>query len=83
MNEQIKELAEQARIKDYWSIDEGRYLTNYLDEQKFAKLIVEKCLTSLWLPKAEVNDLSKYNQGWVAGRLLALENIKKDFGIEK
>lgn len=41
MNERIKELAEQSRIKDHWSIDEGRYLTNYLDEQKFAELIVE------------------------------------------
>jgi hypothetical protein len=44
MNERIKELAEQARIKDHWSIDEGRYLTNYLNEQKFAELIVEECV---------------------------------------
>lgn len=40
MNERIKLLAERARIKDHWSIDEGRYLTNYLDEQKFAELII-------------------------------------------
>ena len=43
MNERIKQLAEQVRIKDHWSIDEGRYLTNYLDEQKFAELIVREC----------------------------------------
>ena len=43
MNERIKLLAEKARIKDHWSIDEGRYLTNYLDEQKFAELIVREC----------------------------------------
>ena len=43
MNERIKQLAEKARIKDHWSIDEGRYLTNYLDEKKFAELIVKEC----------------------------------------
>ena len=43
MNERIKQLAEKARIKDHWSIDEGRYLTNYLDEKKFAELIVREC----------------------------------------
>jgi hypothetical protein len=44
MNERIKKLSEQARIKDHWSIDEGRYLTNYLNEQKFAELIVRECV---------------------------------------
>ena len=44
MNERIKELAEQARIKDHWSMDERRYLTNYLDENKFAELIVRECM---------------------------------------
>lgn len=43
MNERIKELAEKARIKDHWSIDKARYLTNYLDERKFAELIVQEC----------------------------------------
>ena len=44
MNERIRQLAEQARIKDHWSMDERRYLTNYLDEQKFAELIVGECV---------------------------------------
>ena len=43
MNERLQQLASKARIKDHWSIDEGRYLTNYLDEQKFAELIVREC----------------------------------------
>jgi hypothetical protein len=81
MNEQIKRLAEQARIKDHWSIDEGRYLTNYLDEQKFAELIIKQCIASLQVPKADLKYLNEYNQGWVRGRLLAIENIKKDFEI--
>ena len=45
MNERIRELAKQARIKDHWSIDEARYLTNYLDEKKFAQLIVRECIS--------------------------------------
>ena len=45
MNERIKELAEQARVKDHWSCDENRYLTNYLQEEKFARLIIAECCT--------------------------------------
>ena len=48
MNERIKQLAEQARIKDHWSMDERRYLTNYLDENKFAELIVNECTKVLF-----------------------------------
>jgi hypothetical protein len=33
------------------------------------------------VPKADFKYLNEYNQGWVRGRLLAIENIKKDFGI--
>ena len=64
MNERIKLLAEQARIKDHWSIDECRYLTNYLDEQKFAELIVKECADIA--DKAEpykANDLIKEHFG--------------------
>lgn len=43
MNQRIQELAEQARGKDPWSIEEGKYLTNYLDEKKFAELIIREC----------------------------------------
>ncbi len=44
MNERIQELYKQATIKDHWSIDEGRYLTDYLNEQKFAELIVKETM---------------------------------------
>lgn len=43
MNERIEKLLKQATINDHWSIDEGRYLTDYLNEQKFAELIVREC----------------------------------------
>jgi hypothetical protein len=44
MNERIKQLAEQARVKSHWSIDEARYLVNYLNEEKFAELIVKETM---------------------------------------
>jgi hypothetical protein len=82
MNERIKQLAEQARIKDHWSIDEGRYLTNYLNEQKFAELIVRECSVYCQghiLPKgiAEENDLN-YNDGVMDCAI----GLKQHFGVE-
>lgn len=83
MNERIKKLAEQARIKDHWSIDEARYLTNYLDEKKFAKLIVRECVDYCKghiLPKdvAEQNGLT-YNDG-VGDCAIGLE---QHFGVKE
>jgi hypothetical protein len=82
MNEQkIKQLAEQARIKDHWSIDEARYLTNYLDEQKFALLIVAEC----------VNRVTSKANGWgdmtgfaIKESILDCANdLKQHFGVEE
>jgi hypothetical protein len=73
MNEQIKRLALRA--------GHPGYPRGESELQKFAELIVEKCIASLQVPKADLKYLSEYNQGWVAGRMLAIENIKKDFEI--
>lgn len=73
MNERIKQLAEQARIKDHWSIDEGRYLTNYLDEKKFAELIVKKC--------ADI--AQQHNKSPVAAPLAVGYVIREHFGVEE
>jgi len=70
MNERIKELAEQARIKDHWSIDEGRYLTNYLNEQKFANLIVAEC--------AEIALVD----GQATGNFELFNKISRHFGVK-
>jgi hypothetical protein len=74
MNERIQELAEQARIKDHWSMDERRYLTNYLDEQKFAELIIREC-AELTLDYKNDN----YYNGWLDYR----DEIKKHFGVRE
>ena len=90
MNERIEKLAEQARIKDHWSIDEGRYLTNYLDEKKFAELIVRECANREEL-------LGAIARGWCSEKnshktmdpdlALAIfdeveQQIKQQFGVE-
>jgi hypothetical protein len=74
MNDRIKALAEQARIKDHWSIDEARYLTNYLDEKKFAELIVKEC--------AKIVEDSTWNlpHGYKAVDQANL--VKQHFGVE-
>jgi hypothetical protein len=74
MNERIQALAEQARIKDHWSMDERRYLTNYLDEQKFAELIVRECAE---LTLDHKND--NYYNGWLDYR----DEIKRHFGVRE
>ena len=82
MNERIKQLAEKARIKDHWSIDEGRYLTNYLDEKKFAELIVRECaLVAKTLPHTP-------ERHWVTDSVTYIpvhceQNILKHFGVEE
>jgi hypothetical protein len=84
MNERIRELAEQARIKDHWSMDERRYLTNYLDEQKFAELIVKECASI-----CELNGQS-YTHSFTPAKARLAEStsnhcammIKKHFRVE-
>jgi hypothetical protein len=57
---------------------------NNLD--KFAKLAAAECVDILKRPdfimKLSQTELSEYNQGWVNGRLLAIERIKEHFGDE-
>ena len=75
MNQRIKELALQARIKDHWSIDEARYLTNFLDEQKFAELIVRECAGIANKQFSAASGLDD-RDCWTAAEM------KKHFGVE-
>jgi hypothetical protein len=79
MNKQMKsklhELADQCKHPDNY------HQGPWMDYIQFAELVVQQCIDNLQVPKAELKDLSEYNKGWVSGRLLAIENIKKDFGI--
>lgn len=43
MNEKIKRLLEMATTKSHWSTDESRYLVNFVNQEKFAQLVIEHC----------------------------------------
>ena len=82
MNERIRELAEQAGYKPLGTFaDELMEIYN----KKFAELIVRECIGILMKPEyvmTNPQELSKYNEGWVNGRLLGIEHIKETFGVE-
>jgi hypothetical protein len=71
MNERIKKLKEQATSYT-WN---GNDVTEKLDEQKFAELIVRECLDQC------------YNRGMndelYAGQLKAAKYIEEHFGVEE
>jgi hypothetical protein len=76
MNELVEKLAKQATSSDGW----------LFDKDKFAELIIAKCVSILMKPEYAMNhseELSDYNRGWVNGRLLGIEHIKEDFGVEE
>jgi hypothetical protein len=52
---------------------------------KFGELIVRNCIDILMKPEYAMThpqELSKYNEGWVNGRLLGIEHIKEYFGVK-
>ena len=69
MNKQIAELLEQARTKDYWS--EGRYLVDFINQEKFAKLIVMESVRVC-------NSMDKHQTPYDCA-----DNLKEHFGIEE
>ena len=44
MNDHIQKLLDQSRIQSHWSMDERRYLVDFVDQEKFADLIVKECI---------------------------------------
>ena len=81
MNERIQELAEQSRIKDHWSIDEGRYLTNYLDEKKFAELLIMECADVCDSVATYHDDNNEIKAG--VGAWDCRRSIKQHFGVKE
>jgi hypothetical protein len=75
LNERIKELAEQATtyIKPTENSGEGWIF----DKEKFAELIVKKCIE-----QASIGNGHGNNQ-WDRALTFAAKNIKQHFGIEE
>ena len=72
MNERIKKLKEQATSYT-WN---GNDVTEELDEEKFAELIVRECLLY-------TNPSPHENTDFGRGLGLAHQNIKEHFGVEE
>jgi hypothetical protein len=78
MNDRIKELINEARQK-----------TSPHDDEQFNKtlveLIVQECINVLNRPefimKKKVK-FSQYNEGWVNGRILGIEQIQEHFRVK-
>lgn len=78
MNERIRELYNTVAGNDKLGFD------SYLAE-KFAELLILECIDILMEPRYIMDKsqkLSRYNEGWVNGRLLGIEHIEKHFGVE-
>jgi hypothetical protein len=87
MNERIADILEQAfdHCKKY--DDEGKTGLVKTTEafHVFAELIVRECIDILMKPEyvmTHPEGLTRYNEGWVNGRLLGIEHIKEHFGVE-
>ena len=91
MNEQIWKLTEQIVCFEQdmdgsmEPNEDGQWIR--VDElEKLAELIVRECADILMKPEYAMNhpeELGDYNKGWVNGRLLGIEHIKKHFGVEE
>jgi hypothetical protein len=92
VNERIKSLAIQAGLNVILEQHVREYGTGNWDDtpypevEKFAELIVRECIDILMKPEHTMtypNKLSRYNEGWVKGRLLGIEHIKQHFGVKE
>jgi hypothetical protein len=90
MNKRIQELAKQAGLEFTYDPTETpmRVFVEAWGEdlEKFAELIVRECVNILEKPEyvmTHPEELTDYNRGWVNGRLLGIEHIKEQFGVEE
>lgn len=91
MNNFLKETAlacTRPLKKQVWDEENGCYYSDTVyevDLELFSKAIAEECVNILMRPSHAMSDpsgLSEYNQGWVNGRLLAIEHIQEQFNIK-
>jgi hypothetical protein len=87
MNERIRELAllSSKTTTSYYD-GRGNVTETYFNREKFAELIIRECVSILMKPGYAMNhpgELTDYNRGWVNGRLLGIEHIREQFGVEE
>ena len=80
MNEKIKELAEQAGSTHKQNLGVYQFYTDELE--KFAELIVRECIqVSEPVLDEPYEDMTEFGKGLVEGQDVAIEKIKKHFGV--
>jgi len=86
MNDRIRELVEVAfNDANYPTDQQYRIIPNTAFCEKFAELLIRECVNILEKPEyvmTHPEELTDYNRGWVNGRLLGIEHIKEQFGVE-
>ena len=80
MNERIKQLAEQCYEHDQSWTGVGQRIFN---KEKFAELIVQKCISVINTKAAEVPVVDEYERMWKMGTEFAVYQIDKHFGVEE
>ena len=79
MNERIRELAEQAGM----NIVDDKFSTYGKFAEKFAELIVRECINVCEPVLDEpYEDMDEFGKGLVEGQDVAVEKIKKHFGVD-
>ena len=92
MNERIRELAEQAGILKEQTVQakivknkDGTWtsILEYPDLEKFAELLIQQCVQVCEPTLDEpYEDMTEFGKGLVEGQDIAIERIKKHFGVE-
>jgi len=87
MNERIQNLWEDSDTIGVRYPEQGSPVSvSATTLEAFAELVVQQCIETLMkpdYPMTHPEKLSGYNKGWVHGRLLGIEHIKKHFGVEE
>ena len=81
MNEQIKQLAEQAAISCGYFIGPRLYMTHEKEMEKFAELIVRDCI-ALANKYAAGGAGSEFDVGYISCANALAEEMKEHFGVE-
>ena len=79
MNERIKLLAEQARKHFPKTEMSGEFWV--FDEEKFAELIIQECVSVINTEAGEREDDDEYERAWKMGTEFAVYQIKQHFGV--
>lgn len=77
----IKELLEKARVQDYWSVDEARFMVDHIDQNKFCKLIIERLCEEFDAVTVADHQSDEWDDGYDAGLVQAASSARALFGV--